>query len=403
MSTAYAAEESMSDRITTRMGVFLLASLLWRSGRRCQGSRAIVGRSIAMLSLVLVAGCRGPVKTVKALGSATPGSGQPASPVPRTARDPVGVASRTFHDPERARQLVTILWYPAVRGTVEDDIDWDGIFPGRGAWNATPARTPRRLPLVMLSHGSGGDASNLAWLAETLATHGYIVAAVDHQGDRFGDVSVEGRYAAWRRPRDVSLVLTRLLADPTFGRRIDARRIGAVGHSAGGLTVLMLAGARIRPEDFLAYCNGPLPTPDCDFIRGVQPSRIPDLAEATKSYRDRRIRAVVAMAPVFGPAATASSLQAITIPVEIIASRTDEIVPFAYNAERYADLIPHARLSTIPRGGHFAFMPVCSTAGVLVAQQVCVDPNADVDRTAVHAWAVSRITDFLGRTLGTRD
>ena len=48
-------------------------------------------------------------------------------------------------------------------------------------------------------------------------------------------------------------------------------------------------------------------------------------------------------------------------------------------------------------------MPVCSAAGVLVAQQVCVDPNADVDRAAVHAWAVSRITDFLDRTLGTRD
>jgi predicted dienelactone hydrolase len=355
-----------------------------------------------MLALVLVAGCRGPVKTVKALGTAAPGAGQPASPVPHTARDPVGIASRTFEDPERARRLVTIVWYPAVPGTVEDDIDWDGIFPGRAAWNARLARTRRRLPLVMLSHGSGGDASNLAWVAETLATQGYIVAAVDHPGDRFGDVSIDGRYAAWRRPRDVSLVLTRLLADPTFGRRIDARRIGAVGHSAGGLTVLMLAGARIRPEDFLAYCNGPRPTPDCDFIRGVQPGKLPDLGEREESYRDRRIRAVVAMDPVFGPAAIASSLRSVTIPVEIIATTTDEIVPLAYNGEHYADIIPRARLTTYPQGGHFAFMPVCSAAGVLVAQQVCVDPNAALDRATVHAWAVSRITDFLDRTLGVR-
>jgi predicted dienelactone hydrolase len=354
------------------------------------------------LAFALVAGCRGPVKTVRALGAAAAGAGRPASPEPRTARDPVGVASRTFEDARRSRQLVTILWYPAVPGTVEDDIDWDGIFPGRGAWNATPARRPLRLPLVMLSHGSGGDASNLAWIAETLATHGYLVAAVDHPGDRFGDVSLEGRYAAWRRPRDVSLVLTRLLADPTFGRRIDARRIGAVGHSAGGLTVLMLAGARIRPEDFLAYCDGPRATPDCDFIRGVRPSTIPDLGERERSYRDRRIRAVVAMDPVFGPAAIASSLRSVTIPVEIIATTTDEIVPLAYNAERYAALIPRARLTTYPEGGHFVFMPVCSAAGVLVAQQVCVDPNADVDRAAVHAWAVSRITAFLDRTLGVR-
>lgn len=362
----------------------------------------MVARAMVVLALAVVAGCRGPIQTVKALGTAAPG-GQPASPEPRTARDPVGVASRTFEDPARGRQLVTILWYPAVPGTAEDDIDWDGIFPGRGAWNATPARTPRLLPLVLLSHGSGGDASNLAWIAETLATHGYLVAAVDHAGDRFGDVSVAGRYAAWRRPRDVSLVLSRLLADPVFGGRIDARRIGAVGHSAGGLTVLMLAGARIRPEDFLVYCNGPRATPDCDFIRGVQPNAIPDLGERGRSYRDPRIRAVVAMDPVFGPAATSSSLRSITIPVEILATTTDEIVPLAYNAERYARLIPHARLTTYPQGGHFAFMPVCSAAGVLVAQQVCVDPKADVNRATVHAWAVSRITDFLDRTLGTRD
>jgi predicted dienelactone hydrolase len=45
---------------------------------------------------------------------------------------------------------------------------------------------------VLLSHGSGGDASNLTWLAEALASHGYLAVAMDHPGDRFGDTSVEG-------------------------------------------------------------------------------------------------------------------------------------------------------------------------------------------------------------------
>jgi len=354
---------------------------------------------VVLLSAILFVACRGPVKTARNVGVRS-APGQAASTGTRSSRDPVGVASRTFEDTTRQRQLPTTIWYPAAPGTVEDDIDWDGIFPGRGAWNATPASTPRRLPLVLLSHGSGGDGSNLAWLAEALVSHGYLVAAVDHLGDRFGDVSVEGRYAVWRRPRDVSVVLSRLLDDPVFGRRIDARRIAAVGHSGGGLTVLLLAGARVRPADFLAYCDGPLPTPDCSLLRGVQASSIPDLAEGERSYRDRRIRAVVAMDPVFGPAATAGSLRAITIPVEIIASPTDEMVPFALNAEHYARLIPNARLSVIPKGGHFVFMPVCSPAGVLVASEVCVEPDTDVDRAAVHKDAVKRIVAFLDRTLG---
>src|SRR5262249_1789094 len=130
---------------------------------------------------------------------------------------------------------------------------------------------------------------------------------------------------------------------PPSGPRSGARRVAAIGHSGGGAPVLLLAGAHIRPADFLAYCNGPPPTPDCSFIRGVPPDSIPDLAEAERSYRDRRIRAVVALDPVFGPAASARSLRSITIPVEIIATPTDELVPFAYNAQRYARLIPHAR------------------------------------------------------------
>lgn len=38
-------------------------------------------------------------------------------------------------------------------------------------------------PLVVLSHGSGGAAVNLMWLAEALAADWFLVAAVDHHRD----------------------------------------------------------------------------------------------------------------------------------------------------------------------------------------------------------------------------
>ena len=315
-------------------------------------------------------------------------------------RPPVGVTSRVFRDQVRDRVLATTIWYPATAGTVEQEIGWDGIFPGSSAWDVPIRRAPRRRPLVLLSHGSGGGGTNLAWLAEALASRGYLVAAVDHPGDRFGDSSVEGRLAAWRRPPDVSAMLTQLLADPGLGPHIDRRRIVAAGHSSGALTALALAGARLQPTAFLAYCQGPGAGPDCAFFAGLDLAQIPDRREAGMSWRDRRIRAVVALSPVMGPGVTAASLRRIDVPVTIVASRTDELVPFDRNAARYQRLIPRARLTTIPIAGHFVFMPVCSEPGRLIAAQVCVDRTPEVDRAAVHARTSTLIIAFFDRSLG---
>ena len=314
-------------------------------------------------------------------------------------RLPVGVTSRVLHDAARDRKLATTIWYPAVAGTVEHEIEWDGIFMGAGAWDAASRSRPRRWPIVLLSHGSGGDASNLTWLAEALASHGYLVAATDHPGDRFGDTSVEGRFAAWRRARDVSFVLSALMKDPTFGPRIDRGRVAAAGHSSGAYTVLALAGLRLQPSAYLTYCSARQPGPDCKLFVDLRPDRIADLAEAGKSRRDRRIRAVLALAPVLGPAAIPASLRSITVPVTIVGSPTDEIVPFALNAARYQRFIPRARIVRIPDADHFVFMPQCTLAGRLVAAQVCVDRNAAVDRAAVHARVVDVALDFFDRAL----
>jgi predicted dienelactone hydrolase len=351
-----------------------------------------VTRALLALALLAAVACRGRVPDEERPNGVTQTAAGPQ-------RDPVGVTTRDFDDPARGRPLATTIWYPAAPGSVEEVIWWDGIFPGHGAWQAPLRAAPSRLPVVLLSHGSGGDGSNLAWLAEGLAEHGYVVVAVDHPGDRFGDTSQVGRFAAWRRPRDVTVVLTRLLTDETFGPRIDAHRIGAAGHSSGGFTVLELAGVRFRPATMLAYCKGPHAGTDCTLIAGVDLASIPDRDDAQRSYRDRRIRAVLALAPVLGPGVTAPSLRAIDVPVGIVASPTDELVPYARNAERYARLIPHARQLAIPDAGHFVFMPVCTEAGKVLIPMVCVDRAPEVDRSAVHAQALEWATPFFDKAL----
>lgn len=355
-----------------------------------------LARGCLPLAILLVVGGCG-----RLLAPPTAGVGTVPSPASAQAptRPPVGIASRVFTDPVRGRELMTTIWYPAAAGSVEDDIEWNGIFIGRGAWNAPLRTAPRRLPLVLLSHGSGADASNLTWLAEALASRGYLAVAMDHPGDRFGDVSIEGTFAVWRRPPDLSVVLDRVLADATFGPRVDRGRIAAAGHSSGAHAVLALAGLRIQPSAFLKYCAGPLAGPDCERFADLDLGRIPDLADGGRSGRDRRIRAVLAFAPVLGPAAIPASLRSVTVPVMIVGSPSDEMIPFDLNGARYLRFVRRARLIAILDAGHFVFMPVCTLPGRIVAAQVCVDRGEGTDRAAVHARIAEAALRFFDRSL----
>ena len=104
--------------------------------------------------------------------------------------------------------------------------------------------------LILLSHGIGGSELGHSVLAQALARNGYLVAALRHPGDNWQDRSLieksPERYFD-ERPRQASRVIDAILADPAWKDRIasDSRgpRVGALGHSAGGYTVLALGGS----------------------------------------------------------------------------------------------------------------------------------------------------------------
>ena len=89
---------------------------------------------------------------------------------------------------------------------------------GNVARNADLAAAPRKFPLILMSHGTGGTALSLAWLGTALAAHGYIVAGVNHPGNNAVEpYTVEGFSTWWERARDLSEVIDALLKDSTFG------------------------------------------------------------------------------------------------------------------------------------------------------------------------------------------
>ena len=303
-----------------------------------------------------------------------------------------------------AEPVTGLVWYPSAALAQTQRF---GPFEVNAAPGATP--TPGRHPMVVISHGTGGTELGHAWLAERLAADGYVVVTLRHPGDNYEDRSGAGRPDYFVvRPHQVSRVIDRVLADARWSALIDAGRIAAIGHSAGGYTVLALAGARPDLDRLLGHCtaqgaglrddaamcslggfSAERPAP----VRSVAPSNgatLPDL-------RDARIRAVVAVAPlgvVFDP----GSLAAVQVPVLVEYGTADSVLVPRFHAEALCTAMPRATCVRSADAGHFALFQTAT--GPLGPPSI--DPSQDpagFDRAAWQAQAWPRLRDFLAQAL----
>jgi predicted dienelactone hydrolase len=335
---------------------------------------------------------------------------------------PVGETGRLIR-PAHARHwrgaatqgLITRIWYPAAAGAAPaaHDIGPPGhpLFQGHPvAIDAPVADAAARLPLLLLSHGTGGSADSLDWLGAGLAAAGYIVVAVNHPGNTaLEPLTLEGFRLWWERATDLSDALDAVLADPVFSGHIDTARIGAVGFSLGGYTVLELAGAKTLPGAFEAFCASPAADAICHppemalVARGGVPAgpRAAEMADSLAhqgdAFRDPRVKAVFAIAPALGEAFGPASFADVHIPVALIGGDADTTVPPATNLRRFAAFLPAASLTLVPGAGHYTFVDPCGPRSE-APPFLCRD-GAGVDREAVHALTLDRATAFFGQAL----
>lgn len=305
------------------------------------------------------------------------------------------------------RPLDVALWYPTSQSGTPAAVGDNIVFMGTQALrDAKPA--PGQHPLILLSHGYGGNWRNLNWLAQRMVDQGYIVAAVDHPGTTTHNNAPKDAQQLWQRPQDLRRTLDALLATPVLAGEIDKARIAAVGHSLGGWTVLELAGVRFSANQFITDCQHHSALSSCKLtqILGIdQPSAAERLA---KDARDPRIKAVVSLDLGLARGFTPESLKQISIPVLIMAAQADsDALPARLESGYLLEFIPAAwqRYIRVEGATHFSFMQLCKPgAADLIEKEapgegiVCQD-GGGVSRSDIHQRLADEIGAFLHQAL----
>ncbi|MBS7806725.1 dienelactone hydrolase [Variovorax sp. PCZ-1] len=285
-----------------------------------------------------------------------------------------------------------------------------GRFALSLAWEGAWVDTPQKLPLLLISHGSGGAPWPLSDLARAFVDAGYAVALPTHAGDNHRDMRNEGPASWVLRPREISQTLDALAAHPHYSKVIETQRAGVYGTSAGGFNALVLAGGQWSQGNFMRHC---LANMEKDFhacvglatyLRGNALDGI-KLAVARAEHRRRfdddtmlshhepRIRAAVASVPMAAPFDMASFARP-GIPLGIIEAGQDVWLHPQFHSERVLNACKRceliARLAQAGHGSLFSPWPQDLAASL---SPMLVDP-AGFDRSSLPNVYAQLVTFF---------
>ena len=130
------------------------------------------------------------------------------------------------------RPLPTTVWYPATgpAPASPDPVEDAPVAPGR-------------FPLVLFSHGLTAQPGDYEAMLARWAQAGFVVAGPTYPRTSYGAADYYALDLV-NQPQDASAVLDGLLGltDP-LGLAIDPERLGAAGHSGGGITTVGLFSA----------------------------------------------------------------------------------------------------------------------------------------------------------------
>jgi predicted dienelactone hydrolase len=178
-------------------------------------------RSVLAISLCLAGACASPAPPSAA--PSAPAQPPPAAELARSGPAVVADASFRLTDAARLRDIEVAVTYPGGAG---------------------------KFPVILYSHGDGGNGGDARPLARFWATRGYVVLAPSHRDAPSAKNLADPK--AWEtRARDLAFLIDALpeveQRVPALAGKLDSGKLGVGGHSYGAYTAGLLAGASVAP------------------------------------------------------------------------------------------------------------------------------------------------------------
>ena len=321
--------------------------------------------------------------------------------------------------------LEITVWYPAVNNDLdEEEITYPyeiklgdpfgtvalASYDGLAMSDAPIDHSTSPYPLVILSPGFSIGSSAYAWLAEHLASYGFVVISPEHHEHL--DPESELWRAAITRPQDIQTVLAyvdeQAGSTGAFAGWINKEFVAVIGHSYGGYTALAAAGAKIDTGGFEGHCKNAQEGNDpgawlCDQLLPHRAdmaglSGLDSVPEGLwPAWADPRVDAIVSMAGdafFFGQAGLAE----IAVPVMAIGGTADSDSPFRWGTHPTYEYVSSPRKVKIALhdAEHMIFTGPCEAIPWYLkffSGEFCSDK--DWDRDYAHILVNHFITAFL--------
>ena len=306
----------------------------------------------------------------------------------------VGFQQLSVPDPP-GKALSVAIWFPSVGEPV-----WVSVGPFQQMVVREGTITGTKLPLIVISHGTGGSGVSHYDTALALASEGFVVAALTHTGDNYMDQSyTANRKDLTDRPRQVSVVLRYMLELWAQHGHLEPTRVGMFGFSLGGFTTLVESGGIPDVNRMRQLCTTRPNAPECLFVKQRHGDQLSAEGLIPDWTHDLRVKAAVVVAPavsyLFGP----GSLKDVKIPIQLWRASNDDQVPDAWNTAIIRQELPKPPEEHLVTGaGHYAFLAPCSEVLARQAPQICTD-DPSFNRDAFHRNFNKEVVAFFKKTL----
>lgn len=322
---------------------------------------------------------------------------------PSKAEELPGYDRIDIHANHRSSLVQGSVWYPAGSQTYQSLVGDNPVFKGTRAMLGATVKDGT-YPLVVLSHGSGGNMDGLSWLSAALAQSGIMVLGMNHPGSTSNDSSPRRSAQFWDRAQDTGAALDEILADPVYGPHIDRSRIYMLGFSLGGVNTLQNIGMRVDTALYDKFCEAQPQSPGCVFFaKGGVDWKAVDAKRIGASYEEPRLAGAIAVDPGMHFAMTPESVARVTKPVLFINLGTDETLWDEINVgPTGSNLSAHlagAQYVQIAPADHFTFLGLCKENAAQILKEekddpVCDDPKG-ANRADIHRRVIEAVTSFV--------